>query len=69
MRRLAFEAGLPARAFIAKQTQRWAAAAAARDAPQQPLVQTAYAGNVDCMRCVAILIRQDLLEDTLACCF
>jgi hypothetical protein len=44
MRRLAFEAGLPARAFIAKQTQRWAAAAAAPDAPQQPLAQAAFAG-------------------------
>lgn len=46
MRRLAFEAGLPARAFIAKQMQRWAAAAVARDAPQQPLAQAAYAGTM-----------------------
>lgn len=51
MRRLAFEAGLPARAFIAKQTQRWAAAAAALDAPQQPLVQTAYAGALSVQVC------------------
>lgn len=52
MRRLAFEAGLPARAFVAKQTQQWAAAAAAaHDSPQQPLAHAAYAGAVLCYSC------------------
>lgn len=46
MRRLAFEAGLPARAFIAKQTQHWAAAASVRGAEQPTLSEAAFAGEL-----------------------
>ena len=45
MQALQFEAGLPARAFIAKQTQRWSLAAAGRGS-QPPLSQAAYAGDL-----------------------